>query len=102
MDKSLPFFVGYSEKRAGWPVHSEADVFVYLGGVSGCDCLHFLMTIGEIRILSLSWGHQMACVFCPFEDSFFSESSSNAVSYGHCWRRLVFADFLAPCYDVRG
>ena len=31
-----------------------------------------------------------------------SESSSNAVSFGHCWRRLVFANFLAPCYDVRG
>ena len=52
MDQSLPSFVGCSEKRAGWPVHSEADVFVCLGGVSGCDCLNFLMTIGEIPILS--------------------------------------------------
>ena len=47
------------------------------------------------------------CVFCPFEDSFFSflrpsESSSNSVSFGHCWRLLVFADLLTPHYDVHG
>ena len=51
MDVSLSSFVGYSEKRAGQPVHAEADVLIYLRGFSGCDWLRFLMAIGENRIL---------------------------------------------------
>ena len=52
MDVSLSSLVGYSEKRTGQPVHAEANVLVYLRGFSGCNWLHFLMAIGENRILS--------------------------------------------------
>ena len=86
MDVSLSSFVGYSEKRAGQPVHEEADVLVYLRGFSGCDWLHLLLVIGEIVYFHRLVVTRRQCVFCPFEDSFFSfmqpsESSSNSVSF---------------------
>ena len=37
MDVSLSSFVGYSETRAGQPVHEEAHLLVHLRGFSGCD-----------------------------------------------------------------